>query len=138
LVVPLRNCYERYALGEGFEDCVQARVGDDGGGSLEELELGSVAYDDGISRQSSETRGIESATEGEDELNVEAGAGFSDCFEVLLGAILERAEGGVDKRPAVEPMPGKRNSGSLLVVQEGSGVVKVRWFAGGGELQCLG
>jgi hypothetical protein len=59
-------------------------VGDDGGGSLEELELGSVAYDDGISRLGSEAGWIESATEREDELNVKAGAGFGDGPEVLL------------------------------------------------------
>ncbi len=100
---------------------------DDGGGSLEELELWGVADDDGISWQGSEAGWIESAAEGEDELNVEAGAGFGDCFENLLGAVLESAEGGVDERATVEAIPGKWNGWPLLVIDEGAGVVKVRW-----------
>jgi hypothetical protein len=56
-------------------------VRDDGGGSFEELELRGVTDDDGISCQGSETGWIESAAEGEDELDVEAGACFRDCSE---------------------------------------------------------
>ena len=111
---------------------------DDGGGSFEELELWGIAHDDGISWKGSEVSWIESAAEGEDELNVEAGAGFGDCSEDSLGAVLKSAEGGVYEPAAVEAMPGEGDGWPLLVVDERSGVVKVRRLGGGGELQRLG
>ena len=48
LIVAERYGDERDALGEGFEDGVEAGVGDDGGGAAEELQLGGVADDDGV------------------------------------------------------------------------------------------
>jgi hypothetical protein len=139
LVVAEGDGYERDALGERLEHGVEAGVGDDGGGSFEELELWSVADDKGISQEGSETGGTESATaEGEDELNAEAGACFGDGSEDVLGAVLEGAERGVDEWAAIEATPGKRYGRPLLIVDEGAGVVEVRRPGGGGELECLG
>ena len=138
LVVADGDGYERDAFGERLEHGIEAGVGDNGGGSFEELKLRSVADDKGISREGSETGGFDSATEGEDELNAEAGACFGDGSEDLPGAVLEGAKRGVDKWAAIEAMPGKRDGRPLLIVDEGAGVVEVRWFAGGWEFECLG
>jgi len=138
LVVAEGDGYERDALGERLEHGIEAGVGDDGGGSFEELELRSVADDKGISREGSEAGGFDSATKGEDKLNAEAGACFGDGSEDVPGAVLEGAKGGVDEWAAIEAIPGKGYGRPLLIVDEGAGVVEVRRLAGGGELECLG
>jgi hypothetical protein len=48
LVVALRERDQGNAFGEGFEDGVEAHVGDDGGGALDELQLRRVGDDDRV------------------------------------------------------------------------------------------
>ena len=77
----LGNGDEGDAFGERFEYRVQAGVGDDGGGAFEKLELRGVADDDWIAGQGAEAGGVEAAAEGEDELDIVAGACFGDGAE---------------------------------------------------------
>ncbi len=112
LVVAEGDGDERNAFGEGFEDGVESGVGDDGGCALEEFELRGVADDDGIAGEGTEPGGVESASERDRELSVETGATCSDGFESCFGTVLEGAERGIDKRAAVEALPGKIDAGT--------------------------
>lgn len=89
LVVAVRESDEGDAFGEGLEDGVEAGVGDDGGGAFDEFELRGVGNDDGVAGELAEACWVEAASEGEDELGVEARAGFGDGFEDGFGAVLE-------------------------------------------------
>lgn len=94
-------------------------MGDDGGCSFEEFELRRIADDDGIAWWVAEASGVESAAKREYELEVEAGARFRDRVEDISGAVLKGAEGGINKRTAIEFVPGEVDRGSLLLVHEG-------------------
>lgn len=131
LVVGDRKRDDGKAFAEGFKCGVEAGVGDDERRAFEEGALGSVADDNGGAGEGSfELGGL--VAEGEDELGVEAGAGFGDGSENGMEAILERAHRGVDERAAVEFFPGEGRVFRKVFFDPGAGVVEVRWefFAG--------
>ena len=51
---------------------------------------------------------------------------------------MKGSEGGIDERATIELMPGEVDRGTLLAVQEGTGVVEVCWSAGSGKLERVG
>jgi hypothetical protein len=81
-------------------------MGDVEGGALQQRQLRREAQHQGIARQGGQGLGNASASEGNYKLGIEVRAGLGDAGKHLQLLVLDRAEGGVDQRFAVERVSG--------------------------------
>jgi hypothetical protein len=119
-------------------------MGDGEGGALQQLQLRRNLHHHGRTGQGRHGLGAIAAAQGDHQLGIEVAAGLGDAGEHLQLLVLDRAEGGVDQRFAVELVPGeghRRPTGRIHQRPgevEPSGQLTPGVFEGGGLLADLG
>jgi hypothetical protein len=124
LIVGDRDRHHRHAAAERLEHGVEAGMGDGEGGALQQLELRRKTHHQRVTGQGRQGVGTATAAEGDHQLGIEVAAGLSDAGKQVQLLVLNRAEGGIDQRLAIELVPGEGRRRPTGWIHQGAGEVK--------------